>query len=34
MKYLPTPEVWKTRKFDELLLQLCKAVYKHITTEN
>ena len=22
-----TPEVWKTRKFDDLLLQYCNAVY-------
>ena len=27
------PEVWKTRKFDEILLSLCNAIYKQNTTE-
>ena len=27
------PEVWKTRKFDDILLQSCNAVYKNKTTE-
>ena len=27
------PEVWKTRKFDDILLRLCYAVYKQNTIE-
>ena len=27
-------EVWKTRKFDNILLRLCNTMYKQNTTEN
>ena len=27
------PEVWKTKKFDNILLQLCNVIYKQNTIE-